>query len=213
MQPFALRKPELVPLLFIIAATVFLCGVGIWQLERLHWKNTLIQKMEAAQEQPAVGNLPADAAETAALEYRNAVLTGIYMEDKRLRFVGRQTGGYVWMVPLKLEDSDMVVLVALPWLPSGKEPQLEKGLQTVRGILRPPSPKRLFSPANHEDLNVWFTEDLPVIERNIGVAVVPLILDTYGKPNLRNDHLGYAITWFSLAIIGLVMFGLYYRKR
>jgi cytochrome oxidase assembly protein ShyY1 len=28
---------------------------------------------------------------------------------------------------------------------------------------------------------------------------------------MRNDHLGYAITWFSLALVGLVMFAFYQR--
>ena len=31
------------------------------------------------------------------------------------------------------------------------------------------------------------------------------------KLTLRNDHLGYAITWFSLMVVGWVMFAFYHR--
>lgn len=208
MKTLRFRKPELIPLLFIIAATFFLSGLGVWQLERLQWKNHLIARMEAAQNQPAVSNPP----NMAGMEFRSAVLTGTWMAGKRLRFVGHDVGGYVWLVPLKLEDSDAVVMVALPWLPSPEEPNLARGVQTIKGILRPSRPARLFSPKNRPDINVWFTEDIPQLDAATGLRAAPLILDTYNKPTFRNDHLGYAITWFSLAIIGLVMFGIYYRE-
>lgn len=210
MQRFRMRKPETIPLLFIIAATLLLVSLGIWQLERLSWKNNLIAGMQAAQAQDILGNLPAGV-DAARFVYRRADLTGSYLPEKGLRFIGHQSMGYVWEVPFKLEDSDVTVLVQLPWLPAGREPELDKQMHTVRGVLRLPREKRLFSPDNHPDSNVWFTEDLPQIERAINMSVAPLVLDTSGKPSFRNDHLGYAITWFSLAVIGLVMFMFYYR--
>ena len=64
------------------------------------------------------------------------------------------------------------------------------------------------------------------MSKSIGHDVQPLVIEQVGKqlagvypmPNdgkieLRNDHLIYAITWFSLALIGIVMFGFYNRIK
>jgi surfeit locus 1 family protein len=31
--------------------------------------------------------------------------------------------------------------------------------------------------------------------------------------NFRNDHLQYAITWFALAMVLIVIFGIYHREK
>lgn len=206
------RKPERIPLLFIIAATALLVTLGVWQLERLAWKKALIAQVESAEAQPALGTLPESDAEIAALDYRNAVLTGRFIAEKRLRFIGRESRGYVWYVPFKLEDSDRVVLASLDWLPADMEPQLAAGVQQLKGTLRAPRAKRLFSPGNHPEKNLWFTEDMAELAQATGQRLAPIVLDTTGKPVLRNDHLGYAVTWFLLALIGIFMFILYHRR-
>ncbi len=79
-------------------------------------------------------------------------------------------------------------------------------------------------PDNQPEHNLWFYEDLPAIEQNTGLTLLPLVVEMTGAhkanvypiPNdsatvLRNDHLEYAITWFSVMLIGLIMFAFYHR--
>ena len=80
-----------------------------------------------------------------------------------------------------------------------------------------------YTPEPDLDTNTWFARDVPklasvldalpvlLIARTTSEAdasVTPLPVDSAGIPN---DHLQYAITWFSLALIWLVMTGFFLR--
>jgi surfeit locus 1 family protein len=207
------RKPQLVPLLFMLCAVALCLTLGTWQLQRLAWKNALFGDIAQAQAEPALGTLPDDPLALSHLAWRKAVLTGKFLPDKELRFIGRQSNGYVHLVPLKLDDSDLVLLVDTGWLPGDLPAKVAPGMQTVQGVLRPPHAKRLFSPGNAPGRNLWFTEDMPALEQATGLKLVPYVLQSGDLPKLHNDHLGYAITWYALALVGVGMFAAYQRKR
>ncbi|MBV8939876.1 MAG: hypothetical protein JO089_08595 [Alphaproteobacteria bacterium] len=209
-----LRRPAWVPLLFVIAAVALFTGLGAWQVERLRWKQQLVSRMETAESLPALGSLPETAQDWAAAEYRGAVLTGEFIGNTSLRYVGHRADGWVLYAPFRLEDSDQVILVNRGWQAAANSnlapPQ---GIVTVRGYLRQPKSKRLFSPPNHVDGNLWFTEDLGAMGRALHASLAPMVLDTGDRPRPRNDHLGYAIMWFSLAIVAVGMYWAYQRKE
>ncbi len=128
------KKPELIPLLFIICSTLLLGGLGVWQLERLAWKNGLIAAIDNAQAQPPLTDLPAD---VSMLEYRNVELTGKFANAKAIRRIGGIEGegpGFFIETPLKLADG-RVILVNRGFAPDGKE-GTPTGIQTIKGILR-----------------------------------------------------------------------------
>lgn len=218
------RKPQFIPLLFIVGATLLFCGLGTWQLQRLAWKNDIIAEMAQKEQMPILGTLPQS---LDGLEYRHVALTGTFAYDKALHLIGRQQGadvGYFMLTPFTLDDDGRVILVNRGFAPPGKEAK-PQGLQTVHGIIRPARAKRFFAPENMPQKNVWFYEDFDAISQATMLAITPLIVEATGeaKPNeypipgdgkivLRNDHLHYAITWFLLAVIGLVMFAVYHRK-
>lgn len=203
-MPF--RKPEYVPLLFIIVAVTVLATFGLWQVERLEWKRALLAEIETAQTQPVLEKLPPQAE---GLAYRKAALSGRYLPEKTLHFIGNKSDGYVWLVPFKEKTSKQTLLVSAGWFPSNaKDVKLPEHPQ---GTLRPMRAPRLFSPENRPERNLWFSEDKAAMEAATGVALFPLVLDAKPMPPLRNDHLGYAITWFSLALVGIVMFIFYHR--
>ena len=219
------RTPELIPLLFIILAVGMTTSFGIWQVVRLDWKESLIHQIDMAQSQPTLGTLP----ETLDyITYHNVVLTGQFLHNKTLRRVGGKRGmpsGFFLMTPFALEDDGRVILVDRGFAPADKESNTE-GIQTVSGILRPYRDKRFFSPENKPEDNLWFYENVSAMSNATSENLLPLIVRATGeriagvypipheaKITLRNDHLGYAITWFSLAIIALIMFAFYYRKK
>ncbi len=217
------RKPELIPTLFIIGATILLFGLGFWQVQRLQWKNEQVAHIEEAQKMDALGTLPDD---LSGIEYRAAILTGTFLNDKMFHMVGHPQGegpGFYVVTPFRLEDDGRVILVNRGFAPDGHENPVD-GVQTVRGIIRPNRPHRTFMPDNFPDKNVWFYEDIPAMSKTTGAELLPLLLEqtgdvqknvypapSDGKITLRNDHLNYAITWFALGIIGLIMFAAYNR--
>ena len=75
------------------------------------------------------------------------------------------------------------------------------------------------------DRNIWFARDVDVMAETLDTEpllivmregagpdpkITPLPVDTARIPN---DHLQYAITWFSLAAIWLAMTVLFLRRR
>lgn len=218
------RKPQLIPLLFIIASTIILTFLGTWQLERLQWKNNLLAQIEQAQILPPLESIPAN---LSGLDYRKVRVSGVFKYDKVLHLIGRQQGnfpGYFIVTPFELGDG-RIVLVNRGFAPSGKESKPE-GTQAIEGVIRPPRFKRFFAPENVPEKNIWFYEDIRAMSQTTGLSLTPLIIEQVGKTekgefpilgdgkiSMKNDHLGYAITWFSTAIIGIIMFGFYYRKN
>jgi surfeit locus 1 family protein len=155
------------------------------------------------------------------------MLTGTFMHDQCLHMVGQpqdSAPGFFIVTPFKLDDDGRTILVNRGHSPKDLETKPE-GLQTVEGIIRPARVKRPFMPDNFPDKNLWFYEDMANMSKTVGVELTPIIVEAIGatqknvyptpsdgKISLRNDHLGYAITWFSLAFIGLVMFAVYHRQ-
>ena len=221
-------RPQLFPILFIIAATFLLGGLGMWQVERLKWKNGILEQMKVAQAEPSLTQLPK---EYDGLSYRHVMLKGRFLHDKQFYGVAQPRlgrPGVNVLTPFKLEKDSRVVLVARGWAPRGQETK-PAGVQPVEGIIRPLREKRYFAPENQPDKNLWFFEDVAAMGQHAGVELLPFAIEQTGpipaaskaetfpilgtgKLIFRNDHLTYAITWFSLAITGIIMFILYHRK-
>ena len=125
------------------------------------------------------------------------------------------------LTPLR-EPGGRVVFVNRGFIPAElKDPAKRRagqiaGTVRVQGLLRlPPAEKPAwFLPDNRADLNYWFWVDLPAMAAADKLdRVAPFYIDADATPNpggwpkggvtrltLPNDHLQYAITWFSLAV-------------
>jgi surfeit locus 1 family protein len=92
-----------------------------------------------------------------------------------------------------------------------------EGTVTVQGNLQWPQETDRFTPAPDTAKNIWFARDVAVMAETLktdpilivakktsfnDAPVSPLPVDTAAIPN---DHLSYAITWFSLAAIWMAM--------
>ena len=100
----------------------------------------------------------------------------------------------------------------------------------ITGIVRlHTSGKGYFDPDNDPAKNAWYWWDVPAMLKASGfppenrplpfvVQILPgTVAADYPKPpepksDLRNNHLGYANTWFGLAAVLVVMTGLYIRS-
>ncbi len=201
------RNPGAVPSIFMVCALTTLLALGFWQVERLAWKRAQIAAVTAAAEAPVL-SAPAE-----GMDYRRATFTGHYREKETLRFIAAKSGGFVHLTPLVLTDGTTTLLVSRGWVAGQAPPPPETGVVTVSGVMRPLRGPRRFSPPNAPDKNIWFVEDLPAMRLATGHSLLPYVLETGPLPRLRNDHLGYAITWFTLAALGVFMFAVYCRAR
>ena len=102
------RKPQAIPLIFIICGVTLLAGLGAWQVKRLAWKNAQIVSMQNRQAMSTLGSLPED---ISGLEFRSVALTGTFLNDKTLHMMicAHETGtGYCVLTPFSLEDDGRV---------------------------------------------------------------------------------------------------------
>jgi surfeit locus 1 family protein len=194
----------LVPLIFGIAGVAVLVGLGIWQVQRLAWKEGVLERIEtriAAEPGP----LPAEP-DPRADRYRPVVMTGRVGEGALRVLVSRKRVGAGYRLVSPFETGGRRVLLDRGFVPVEAEiPAPPPGEVRVAGNLHWPDDRNSSTPDNDVAGNTWFARDL--IARELSPpepSVTPLPVDTRGIPN---DHLEYAITWFSLAGIWAAMTG------
>lgn len=226
------RRPRFWPCATSLLAVAAMLSLGFWQLHRLEWKETLIAQLAANQAQAALEALPEDA-ELPEAEFRNITLKGAFLHPQTfhlVRYRGREVG-YHLLTPFQPADDERIILVDRGWVPSDKKsPQARPETETpaavtVSGMLRRLPPKKLISPANSPDKNLWIYADLAAMQDQSGLNFAPLMIEMTGKAapgtlpipsggaiQMRNNHLGYALTWFAIAIAVIVIFAVYHRK-
>ena len=98
---------------------------------------------------------------------------------------------------------------------------------TLSGYLRFPERAGLFTPAESRDKRLWFARDHEAMASELGWGkVAPFYIDletpvpANGVPkpgplsvHLRDEHMQYAITWFSLAVVVVIAFGAWLRSH
>jgi surfeit locus 1 family protein len=235
------REPTglLWPTVGMLVAFAFLVSLGVWQLERLAWKEALIATIAARTTAPPVP-LPPES-EWASLAptdyaYRHVRLEGTFEHDKEAKVFrpladprGRYSGlGDLILTPLRL-SSGAVVIVNRGFVPENRidpasraEGQIQ-GPVTVTGLMREPESRNPFTPADDIAHRLWFTRDPASIATAFGLdRVAPFTIDQDASPipgglpqggetvlSLPNSHLSYALTWFGLALALLGVYGVF----
>ena len=211
-----------------------LIGLGTWQVQRLAWKTDLIATMsERLQEAPmsldaALALPPEDA------EWRLVTATGRLEPDwssALYRISSNGTAGYQVLTPMALADGRHV-LVSRGFVAAtsfqdalARLPEAGDDLVTVTGVLRPGEKQYAFTNDNEPAAGAWYWIDLEALSDQAGVALLPLIIVADADPaggdliggqarfDPPNQHLQYAITWYSLAVVALVIYVLLLRRR
>ncbi|HET8727736.1 MAG TPA: SURF1 family protein [Alphaproteobacteria bacterium] len=234
--PFVKRfRPTFWPTVLMLPMLAVLIGLGSWQLQRLEWKTGILATIDERIEAPPEP-MPAAFDDPEAWNYRRVRVEGRFLHDRELFLAGRTfqgRAGYQIMTPLVRTDAaqQQVVLVNRGWIPSDRRDPATRpesrpeGIVAVDGILRLPPPRGWMQPDNATLENVWYWTDLPAMAEAAGVAdPPPLILEAGpGEPetlpiggqtriNIPNDHLQYALTWYSFAVILLVIYVIYHLR-
>lgn len=215
----------IVPLLFGIAGVAILIGLGNWQMRRLAWKEGILADIEARISAPPVP-LPQHI-DPEAHRYLPVVVTGQFGPGALRVLVSRKQVGAGYRVISPFRTGDRTILVDRGFIPVDRAiPPAPAGQVTVIGNLHWPDERTSATPENDIDGNIWFARDLDAMARVLEAEPVLLVVREMSKSDapltplpvdtsaIPNDHLVYAITWYSLAAIWAAMTGYFlWRMR
>src|SRR5579884_874419 len=170
---------QLWPTLFTVPLVLLCIGLGIWQIQRLHWKLGLIAQLQAAVA-AAPSTPPRTLAEAKALEFHPVTTRGVLLNDKEIFVNAAGEGGHLGfhvLTPLR-QDDGRIVFVNRGFIPAElkdrrtREAGEPAGEVRISGLLRvPPSGKpSWFTPANRPDIDYWFWIDLPAMAAADGLG-------------------------------------------
>jgi surfeit locus 1 family protein len=223
-------RPSLWPTVATLLLLPLMTGLGIWQLERASWKQELVDMHEGRGRLSPIGLVAAS--EGGDLQYRRVFARGHYDMEHQLLLDNRTFNGhagYHVLTPLKLADLGKVVLVNRGWVPVGSSravlPEIPGtyGEVLVDATIKLP-PKRFFRLGEMDEPNTTWPKvvqqlQLDSLGQMLGVKLEPLILlldkeDQFGfirdwKPVYGvtpEKHMAYAVQWFTLAVVLLMIY-------
>jgi surfeit locus 1 family protein len=223
-------KRILLLILFDVAAALIVAGLvalAIWQTHRRAWKLGLIARVEARISAPATA-APArerwPEVSATADEYQRVTVTGRWLEDRSaLVQAATELGGGYWVITPLVQNDGTAVLINRGFIPADKrDPAYWKGhdeeLDTVTGLLRISEPRGAFLRTNDPPVDRWFSRDVEAIAASRGLpTTAPYFIDAErarhhaGLPipaltviAFSNNHLIYAFTWCTLALMAAV---------
>ena len=205
----------------MLALTLWL---GVWQIQRLHWKERLLTNIDRAEAAPAVA-LPQSPRPFEKVEVSGrlrADLVAHYGSEVRSTPDGPKLGAQL-IVPLE-RPGELPILVDRGWYPDDAAPPSVAGPVSITGYIRPPEPAGPFAPSVDVIQRRFWSLDPTQIGSALGLAhVAPFTLVALGPadaspspaqalPRPANDHLGYAVTWFGLGACLIGIFAAFARR-
>ncbi len=198
-------------------------ALGMWQVERLHWKTRLLAEIDTAERSPPVA-LPAWPTPFEKVEVRGHFrddLSAHYGSEVRSTATGALIGSHL-LTPLERAGA-APLLVDRGWLPDGAPVPPSADEVTVVGYVRPAEAANWLQPGADLPARRFWSLDPAAIGHALGLPeVAPFTLVALGTggvpqpvsalPRPPNDHLGYALTWFGLALCLVVVFAAFVRR-
>ncbi|HZC16073.1 MAG TPA: SURF1 family cytochrome oxidase biogenesis protein [Caulobacteraceae bacterium] len=224
-----------IPAVATAVGIAILIGLGVWQVQRLHWKENLLARIAALQSAPPE---PLDVVLRRAAD-------GLDVDYERVQATcpDIETAPYVRLYSVKDGYAGNRIIAACPlaggaygailvdrgFLAQGLTPTPGQTISApVIGILRRGDTRNFATPRNDPAGNLWYGRDIAAMARALGVArpaPTYLMLEQPAPPpggpviaplptDIPNNHLQYAITWFGLAVaLAGVYLASLWRKR
>jgi surfeit locus 1 family protein len=225
-----------------LVVLALLLTLGVWQLERLRWKENLIARQDAALASPPLALSDVLAKPEAERLFWPVTVTGQF-EDVAPFVVGMRPRdgqpGYHLVLPFILTEGGLgghAVLINLGWIPastarSWRLPAAMRGRTlTLAGIARTPESRTWLMPKNHPKRGEWYAVDPAEMRAALATEghpreMLPLFVQLgsrlwdNGWPEplparrtFRNDHRQYALFWFTMSGVWVVMVWLLARR-
>lgn len=200
------------------------CALGTWQLYRLQWKTELISEITFG-----LDSTPIKYSNTLKKNYQRVISDGRFnFEDQIYLYSLNESGkpGYDVITPYKTLKNENV-LVNRGWINKNLKGNLEINLKEnevkITGLLREIYKANIFKPKNDLKNNIWFSLEANDLKELTGKQF-PNYMIFLEKPtnkvpapkkvsiDVPNNHLKYAITWYSIAI-SILFYYLYFRRK
>ncbi len=203
---------------FSLAGTAVLLWLGNWQLDRLAWKQTVLEQIDQRIAAPAVPVPPIpDPSEDMYLQVFAEGRFG--QEYIRVLVSQKRIGaGYRVISAFKTEGRRILVDRGFIDLSMSSDMQADQAV-VVQGNLHWPDEVDGFTPAPDLEKNIWFARDVRALSEALQTQPILIVASQISPPDqnikpleidssaIPNDHLQYAVTWFSLAAIWIMMSG------
>lgn len=226
----------------ILGAVVFavlfagFSALGVWQVQRLAWKQELIRQVDARiHAAPVAAPPPGQTITRQADQYRRVVVSGRF-DHRREALVKAVTdlGPGYWVVTPLTTDQGFTVLINRGFVPPERQKPSDRaagqigGAHTVVGLLRLSEQDGGFLRANDPAGDRWFSRDVIAIAKARGLEgpVASYFIDADATPNpggwprggltvvrFAKSHLIYALTWFGLALMSAAGFAFFLREE
>ncbi|MCC5974604.1 MAG: SURF1 family protein [Rubellimicrobium sp.] len=199
------------PLTLGLVGVAILLALGIWQVQRLGWKEGILAEIEARIAEAPVA-LPG-APDPVADRYLPVIVSGALGGQEAPVLVSLKDAGPGFRIISALTSGDRRVMVDLGFVPeAGKDASRMAPEVTITGNLHWPDEVDRWTPAPDAARGIWFARDVAVLAEALGTEPVLIVareiagadlgvrtlpVSTDGIPN---NHLNYAITWFLLAL-------------
>ena len=179
--------------LLVGAAIVVMIGLGIWQLQRAHWKSDLLVRYAQARQLPEVA-WPSVPSDPDAYYFRRASALCLQVTGWRA-VAGRNVGdepGWTHIAACRTGAEGPGLQVDMGWSKRSDPPNWRGG--PVGGVIAPDSKYQM---------RLVSSQPAPGLQQS-----APPSLDS-----IPNNHLAYAVQWFLFAGIAAIIYALAWRKR
>jgi surfeit locus 1 family protein len=207
---------------FVFSFIILFCSLGTWQLHRLQWKQNLINQISEG-----LKSTPIRYSQIINKNYQKVILAGEYDFKNQIYLYslnGKGQPGFDVVTPFETTSRENV-LVNRGWIKKELKNKAEINFSSknITGMLRQANRKNLFTPDNDLEENIWFSLNLEDVQKITGKKFNQFIVYledrniNIPKPkkitvDVPNNHLKYAITWYSISI-SILFYYLYFRKK
>ena len=216
-------KNQLLFNIFVLSVITLFCALGTWQLVRLQWKNTLILQISEG-----LKSSPINYSDKIKANYQRVTIEGKYNFEKQIYLYSlndKGQPGYDVITPfegLSLEN----ILVNRGWIElnlKNNDIINKTKINKIQGLILRNRKPNIFKPENDIKKNIWFSINLEQVKEITGKNFNNYVLYLEDKEinipkpkkitiDLPNNHLKYAITWYSISI-SIFAYFLYFRKK
>tara|TARA_Y100000816_G_scaffold277500_1_gene247739 strand:- start:318 stop:971 length:654 start_codon:yes stop_codon:yes gene_type:complete len=209
--------------IFVFFSIILFCSLGTWQIYRLQWKLELINQIKKGLDSEIIYYSKSN-----IKNYQKVKFNGVFDFKKQIYLYSlneKGAPGFDIITPMKINTNE-ILLINRGWIKKDLKHNKDINLTSANnfeGIIKKITKSNPFKPDNDLKKNIWFSLNIDELRSYTGLEVSEYVIYVQNKdnqlikprkidPNLPNNHLKYALTWYSVALSILIYF-LYFRKK
>ena len=229
-------RPFLGLTVFTIISLVILVGLGTWQYQRLQWKTSFLQEVETAVTSApltSIEDVEAALEQSRPVDFRRIGLQANIIEGQTPFLVySREKTVLSWRPFLAVEQSGRAVFAAFKPIPDSERDSIPFSVAetvTLAGYIRLARDAGKGVAKSTAETNRWFSfnpmpdsanwsDRIPGgADMRFYIDVEPSIMSAKDlplkRPNIRNNHFDYMLTWYGLAIALFIIYLILHAQR